>query len=83
MYKAGKTSRDITGSWFGHEAMTIPKGTPVNNVCAGGHLADGHFFVSGLSWVPRWEDGTRKSGFLHDATYYGVSVASTDVDISQ
>jgi len=74
-----KTNKDITGSWFGHEEMTIPKGTRVTNLGCGEPLASGHYFIDDLSWVPRHEDGLKRYGFLHDAAYYGIPVTEEDV----
>lgn len=76
-----KTNKDITGSWFNHPEMTIPKGTRVTNICADNQpLVDGYYFIADLSWVPTWPGGTRMYGFLHDATYRGIPITEEDVE---
>lgn len=75
------TNKDIKGAWFEHPEMTIPKGTRVTDVAADGcKLTAGWYFIDDLSWVPKWPDGTKMSGFLHDATYRGITVDARDVE---
>lgn len=75
-----KTNKDITGRWFGYEEMTIPKGTQVTRQSACGLLPEGEYFIDSFSWVPKWPDGSKKSGFLHDATHRGIRVFAPDVE---
>lgn len=76
-----RTNKDITGAWFGHQEMTIPKGTRVTDVAADGcKLTTGWYFVDDLSWVPTWEDDLKMRGFIHDATYRGITIDSRDVE---
>ena len=74
------TNKDITGEWFKHDSMTIPKGTRVTKQSALGDLPDNQWFIDDLSWVTPWPDGSKKSGFLHDATYYGIMVTDAEVE---
>jgi hypothetical protein len=53
--------------------ITVPKGTEVTNQTASG-IDKNYHFVSDLSWVEPYPDGTPQYGLLHDLFYYGINV---------
>lgn len=75
-----KTKCTIKMIWRDYGPVTIPKGTRVTNMTACG-IDNGVFFIDDLSWVPPYPDGTKRHGFIHDATYYGISIPRETVDL--
>ena len=71
----------LIGGPIGDLVATIPKGTRVTDIAADGcKLTTGWYFIDDLSWIPTYDDGTKMHGLIHDATYYGITVDSRDVE---
>jgi hypothetical protein len=67
------TKEDVTMKYRGYGEITIPKGTRLTNNTAMG-VDKNYNFVADLSWIPTYNDGTVRSGLIHDADYYGINI---------
>lgn len=82
-----RTKEEIKTRIFNMDII-IPKHTRCTNRGAAGILALGHYFIDDLSWVPliteingkKLEKPIKHHMFLHDATYYGISLTDKEVE---
>ena len=67
------TSQDVKMKFRDYGEITIPKGTRLTHQTALG-VDKNYNFVSDLSWILPYADGTKQHGLIHDAIHYGINI---------
>ena len=73
-----KTSQDVTVKFRNYGEITVPKGTKLTHMTAGG-IDKKYHFVHDLRWIDRAYPAV-SSILRHDATYYGINIPKEFVD---